>query len=151
MPHKLAPVLRRRYLQLAKEFVTPLVKLLSVGRASCGGDLDKLLILLVVGLRTAEHRRTPELDFDQVLSGAVDVYPSLSTNVRSIADSTGIPKESVRRKVGALIEAGLIHREDNALSLAPETSRMLTEWREQLFELAIRYHRLLASLEAQDR
>ncbi len=148
---ELAPVLRGRYLQLAKDFVAPLVQLLSVGRASCGGDLDKLLILLVVGLRTAEHRRTREIDFEEVLSGAVDTYPSLSTNVRSIAESTGIPKESVRRKVSALVEAGMIRREDHALSLAAESAQALTEWREQLFELAIRYHQLLASLEAQDR
>ena len=151
MPHALAPLLRRRSPQLAKDFLTPLVELLSVGRSSCDGDLDKLLILLVVALRTAEDRRIAEIDFDQVLSGAVDVYPSLSTNVRSIADSTGIPKESVRRKTAALVEGGFIRREDNALSLAPHTSRALTEWREALFDLAIRYHQLLSSLEAQDR
>ena len=150
MPQTLPPVLRRRYPQLAKEFLTPMVDLLSVGRASCGGDLDKLLILLVVGLRTAEHRRAPELDFDQVLSGELEVYPSLSTNVRSIADSTGIPKESVRRKVAALVEAGFIRRKDNALSLDPQASRVLTSWREQLFDLAIRYHQLLSGVEAQD-
>ena len=151
MPDKLAPVLRRRYPQLAKDLLTPLVGLLSIGRSSCGGDLDKLLILLVVALRTAEDRRVAEIDFELVLSGAVDVYPSLSTNVRSIADSTGIPKESVRRKTAALVEAGFIRREANALSLAPQTSRALTDWREKLFDLAIRYHQLLASVESEDR
>lgn len=150
MPQSLAPVLRRRYPQLAKEFLAPLVELLGEGRTASGGDLDKLLIVLVVGLRTAEHRGSVDIDFEQVLRGEVDVYPSLSTNVRSIADSTGIPKESVRRKVAALVEAGLIRREDNSLSLAPHASRVLTAWREKLFDLAIRYHQLLSGVEGQD-
>jgi hypothetical protein len=147
---QLLPTLRRRYPQLAKDLLGPLLDLLNVGRAACGGDLDKLLIVLVVGMRTAEDRRWFGLDFEDVLSGAIDAYPSLSTNVRSIADSTGIPKESVRRKVAALIEAGWIHREDNALSLAPQASRMLTDFREQLFQLAIRHRQVIESVEQED-
>src|SRR6516165_10247788 len=128
---ELLPELRRSYPQLAKDLVSPLLELLSVARAACDGDLDKYLIILVVGMRTVEDRRFADVNMEDVLSGAVDVYPSLSTNVRSIADSTGIPKESVRRKVAALIEAGWIRREDNALSLAPQASRQLTAFREQ--------------------
>jgi hypothetical protein len=150
MSQELAPVLRRHYPQFAKDFLAPMVEMLSVGRQTAGNDLDKLLILLVVALRTAEDKRSASLDLDEILRGDVDVIPSLSTNVRSIADSTGIPKESVRRKVAALIDAGLIRRDDNALSLAPQASRVLTDWRERLFDLAIRYRQLVAAVEAQD-
>jgi DNA-binding IclR family transcriptional regulator len=102
-------------------------------------------------MRTAEDKRVLDLDPEDVLSGAVNTYPSLSTNVRSISDSTGIPKESVRRKVAALIEAGWIRRDDNSLSLAPQASRQLTAFREQLFQLAIRNHQTIHSLDGQDR
>lgn len=147
---ELLPLLRSHYPHHAKDFLAPLLEVLNAGRAACGGDLDKLLIVLVVAMRTAEDKRMADVDFEQVLSGAIDTYPSLSTNVRSIADSTGIPKESVRRKVAALIEAGWIRREDNHLSLAPHASRMLTDWREGLLQMAIRNHQLLGALEAQD-
>jgi len=151
MPSQLTALLRDHYAYLAKDLLAPLLEALNVGRASCDGDLDKLLIVLVIGLRTAEDRRVLDLDLEDVLSGAVDVYPSLSTNVRSIADSTGIPKESVRRKVQALVDEGWIRRDGHNLSLAPHASRMLTGFREQVFQLAIRYHQTIVSLEAQGK
>lgn len=152
MPQQLLPLLRRRYPQLAKDLVAPLLDALSVGRATCDGDLDKLLILLVVAMRTAEDRRWADVDFDEALSGAVASYPSLTTNVRSIADSTGIPKETVRRKVAQLVASGWIHRAGNQLSLAPTASRMLTGFREQLLQLALRHHQAVcAVIEAQER
>jgi hypothetical protein len=143
--------IRRRYPQLAKDILGPFLDTLNVGRAACGGDLDKLLIVLVVAMRTAEDRRAAKLSPEDVLSGRLDEYPSLSTNVRSIADSTGIPKESVRRKVAALVEEGWIRREDNALSLDPQASRRLAGVREQLFHLALRYQHLVDALDGQDR
>jgi hypothetical protein len=145
------PVLRRRYPEFAKDLLGPFVDVLHAGRASCGGDLDKLLIVLVVAMRTAEDRRAVRLNFDEVLSGELEELPSLSTNVRSISDSTGIPKESVRRKVAALIEAGWIRREENALSLAPHASRMLTGFREHLFQMAVRNRQTVELAEAQGR
>lgn len=147
---ELLPLLRRQYPYLAKDLIAPFLEALNFGRAACGGDLDKLFIVLVVAMRTAEDKRVLDIDPDDVLSGAVDTYPSLSTNVRSIADSTGIPKESVRRKVAALVEAGWIHRDENSLSLAPHASRQLTGFREQLFQLAIRHHQAILSVEGQE-
>jgi hypothetical protein len=149
---ELVPLLRRRYSQVAKDLLGPLLDVLNAGREVGGGDLDRLLIVLVVAMRTAEDKRALGLDLDQVLSGAVASYPSLSTNVRSIADSTGIPKESVRRKVAALVEAGWIHREGTSLSITPHASRMLTAFREGVFQMAVRYHQVVsaAQAEAQD-
>lgn len=147
---QLLPLLRRQYPYLAKDLIAPFLEALNFGRAACGGDLDKLFIVLVVAMRTAEDKRVLDIDPDDVLSGVVDTYPSLSTNVRSIADSTGIPKESVRRKVAALVEAGWIRRDENSLSLAPHASRQLTGFREQLFQLAIRHHQAILSVEGQE-
>jgi len=147
----LLSLLRRHYPYVAKDFLGPVIDLLNVGRAACDGDLDKLLIVLVVAMRTAEDKRILDLELDDILSGAVESFPSLSTNVRSIADSTGIPKESVRRKVAALVEAGWITRDDHTLALAPHASRMLTDFREQLFQQAIRNRQTINAIEAQER
>jgi len=143
MAKPIVPLLREHYAAVAKDLLTPLVDLLNAGRASTGGDLDSLLIMLVVALRTAEDRRIAGLTLDQVMSGEIETYPSLMTNVRSIADSTGIPKETVRRKVSALIDAGWIRRENHNLSLTPHASRMLTGVREALFQMAVRAHQTL--------
>ncbi|MDB5448779.1 MAG: hypothetical protein JWQ97_4096, partial [Phenylobacterium sp.] len=105
------------------------------------------LIVLVVAMRTVEHKDVETMDLEDVLSGAVETMPSLSTNVRSIADSTGIPKESVRRKVAALVADGWIRRDANSLSLAPHASRMLTGVREQILLLALRNHQVILALE----
>jgi hypothetical protein len=148
---QLLPALRQQYPHLAKEFLGPLIETLHVGRATGDGDLDRLLIVLVVAMRTAEDARFLDVELEDVLSGVVDTYPSLSTNVRSIADSTQIPKESVRRKVQILVDAGWIRRDDHSLSLAPHASRMLTGFREQMFQLAIRYHQTIVAVEAQER
>jgi hypothetical protein len=138
MPESLVALLRRHYTLIAKDVLAPFVEVLAAGRGACGGDLDKLLIIMVVALRTAEHREIIDVEFEDVLSGAVERYPSLSTNVRSIADSTGIPKETVRRKVADLVEAGWIHRDGNRLALTPLASQMLTDVREPLLEMAVR-------------
>jgi hypothetical protein len=148
MPELLS-LLHSRYPELAKDLLGPVLELLDVGRATCDGDLDKLLIVLVVGMRTAEDKRVVELNLEDVLSGAVETFPSLQTNVRSIADSTGIPKETVRRKVQALIDDGWIHRQDGALSMAPAAARRLTDLREQIFRTVIVYHQLVEAVQRQ--
>jgi hypothetical protein len=154
MTTPLTALLRDNYAAVAKDLLGPLVHVLNAGRTACGGDLDNFLIILVVALRTAEDRRIAGLRLEQVLSGEIQSYPSLTTNVRSIADSTGIPKETVRRKVAALLEAGWIERRDSGLGLTPEASRMLTGPREEIFELAVRSHQTveqMADRSARDR
>src|SRR5438067_10866454 len=143
---QLLPLLRQRYPQIARDLLGPLFEVMRVGRETCDGDLDKLLIVLGVAMRTAEHKDIEGYDLDEVLGGEVADYPSLTTNVRSIADSTGIPKESVRRKVQALVEAGWIRRQDNSLSLSPKSSRALTPFREQVLQQAVRNYQAILSL-----
>lgn len=142
-----AAMLRDHYALVAKDLLGPLLAVLNVGRERCGDDLDNFLIVLVVALRTAEDKRITGMTLDQVLSGEIDTYPSLSTNVRSIAESTGIPKETVRRKVGHLVDSGWVHRQEHNLSLTPQASRMFTEVREQILQMAVRYHQTILQLE----
>ena len=103
------------YPAIARGLLRPLLHLLSISREACGGDVDKFLIMLVIAIRTTEHECFATYSQEQLLSGEIPIFPTLGTNVRSVAESTGTPKETVRRKVGELIEAGWISRKGNEL------------------------------------
>lgn len=148
MPRSAMRLLRENYPAIAKDLISPLLELMSAAREACGGDLEKFYVLLVVAMRTVEDRRFADLDAEEVVNGAVGDYPSLTTNIRSIADSTGIPKETVRRKVAALVDGGWIRRVDNQLSLTPAASQMLTQVRDPLLVFAARAFDMVVALQA---
>lgn len=147
MPNELLSRLREDYPRVAKGFVGPLLDVLAAGREACGGDLDRFHVLLVIAQRTAEDRRTAGLSLDDMLSGRVEELPSLTTNVRSIAESTGIPKETVRRKVAALVAEGLVRREGNELSYTRLGLQRLSSVREPILRFAVRGHQAVAALD----
>jgi hypothetical protein len=126
----------QKYPCIAKDLLKPLLEMLTVSRQICGGDTDKFLILLVVGVRSAEHPLFASLTPAQLARGDIPVLPSLGTNARSIADSMGIPKETIRRKVGELIEAGWLVRRDHDLLLTGRAFEQLTPIRESVETLA---------------
>ncbi|MET0273424.1 MAG: hypothetical protein ABW360_10570 [Phenylobacterium sp.] len=97
MRETLLPLLRDNYPKIAKDLLGGLLDVLTQARIESGGDLDKFQVFLVVAMRTVEDRRFAELQFDDVLSGEVAAYPSLHTNIRSIAESPA----SRRRPCGA--------------------------------------------------
>lgn len=70
------------------------------------GDLDQMLILSVVGGRTMRRGRVPALSYGDFLSGQRPHRASRTINALSIAEVTGIPRETVRRKIGALKARG---------------------------------------------
>ncbi|RAK59354.1 hypothetical protein DJ021_05800 [Phenylobacterium hankyongense] len=145
MEHELKHLVARRYPAIATDLLSPLLKLLSVSRQYCG-DVDTFLVVLVVAIQTTRHggfaARTPE----QLLSGEMPVFPGLGTNGRSIAESLGIPKETVRRKVAELIEMGWFARRDGKLYFTAEAYRQLAPVRDQLETLAVRYYKTVAAL-----
>jgi hypothetical protein len=140
-------LLASHYPQIAADLLEPLVRLLQLGRASCAGDTDKFLILLLIGLRTTQHRdfraETPE----RIASGEIPVLPSLGLNVRSIAESLGIPKETVRRKVQELVESGWVVRQDGTLHATARAYRDLAPVRAEIQALAARCYEVVAQLE----
>jgi hypothetical protein len=78
------------------------------------GDLDLLLVAAAIGLAAIEHRiRDPEF---KARFGNINVMLGLEgqrgTNAQSVADATGLPRETVRRKIGRLIELGIVARRD---------------------------------------
>lgn len=76
-------------------------------RKTCDGDLDKALIMAVVGDRHFAKRVSPDAPKLENL-GATQVTPGPSVNALSIAQFTDIPRETVRRKVKSLIDLGWI-------------------------------------------
>ena len=145
-PESASALLRGNYASVAKDLIAPLVDLLALARSVFGGDLDKLLIVLVVALRTAEDPKVRAVRLEDVLSGRLKAYPSLRTNVRSIAESTGVPRETVRRKVADLVAAGWIARDGDDLSYTPQASRALSPVRDAMIDGAVRLHGTVAGL-----
>ena len=132
--------LRDNYHLVARDILAPMADMMSVARATCDGDLDTFLILLAIASRTAGSPAIRELPLERVLSGEVNEYPNAYTNARSVAESTGIARETVRRKVARLVANGWVVRKGDDLGLTPHASRQLTPAREAIFDLAKRLH-----------
>lgn len=92
--------------------VEEFTRLLITLRAQFGGDLDRMLVLAVIGLRTLPARRVDGLSYAEFQAGQTVDRPS-PINVQSIAETSGIPRETVRRKVRELESAGWIERRDD--------------------------------------
>jgi hypothetical protein len=106
-------------------------------RRTFDGDLDLFLVLAVIGDRTFSQRRAnPALDFAAFQSREREQTPPEDINVRSIADFSGIPRETVRRKVAQLLEKGWVTRNDDGFITA---SRQATAELEPLTKTSIRY------------
>jgi hypothetical protein len=81
-------------------------RLLVTLRRDFDGDLDAMLVLLTLSLGV--HRQ----DWGEALLGNLEPAERVHlTNTQSIALSTGIPRESVRRKLETMRERGWIERD----------------------------------------
>ncbi len=87
------------------------------------GDLAAVVVLGVLGLSALDAARR---EFRQAAPGTMPDYyadrvpPGSAINAQSLADITGIPRETVRRKLAALAKAGLIQKlPDGAWCLTP--------------------------------
>ncbi len=134
------------YPPIATNLLRPLLALFDIARSACGGDLDKFLIMLVVAVRTTEHEDFGAYSQAQLLSGEVPVFPTLGTNARSVAESVKAPRETVRRKVSELIDAGWISRDGNDLRFTAVAYQQLAEVRVAIEQLAVRNFEVVARL-----
>jgi hypothetical protein len=146
MPQELPKLVRESYPRIAEDLLAPLLDLMILSREHCGGDLEKFLIVLVVAIRTTEHKDFAGFSHEELISGKVPVFPSLGTNGRSIAASAGIPKETVRRKVAELVDAGWFVRRGHNLYFTAQAFQQLAPVRESIEELAVRYHEVVGEL-----
>ena len=145
-PRPVSELLFDHYAVVAKDMLAPLLDLLVAIRTHFEGDLDRFIVFLLIALRTAQDPRAVHIDVHAVRRGEVERYPSLFTNVRSIAASTGIPYETARRKVKRLIEAGWVERHEEYLTITPAASMAFREMREKMFALVESDHQLVERL-----
>ena len=92
-------------------------ELLVTLRRHFGGDLDRMLVLAVIGSRTLSGGRIDDLCYDRFMAGERADRPA-AINLQSIADYSGIPRETVRRKLRDLERLGWITRCDKGYLVA---------------------------------
>jgi len=120
--------------RLALQVNVSLVRYLVVGRGACH-DLDTLLVLLVIIQRANRHPGFAGLDPADLAEGRVAELPTLRANLQSIADSTGIPRESVRRKVAELVQCGWVARDRANLRFTVEGYRAIAPLRDAAVDM----------------
>jgi len=135
--------LREHYPRVASDLLRPLLNVFTSARDVCGGDVDKFLILLVLGMRMAEHPDFKRMDHSRIMAGETDVLPSLGTNTRSIAASVGIPKETARRKLAELVDCGWLVRQHWDFRLTAKGYAALDPIRARIQAMALCQHDLL--------
>jgi hypothetical protein len=140
-PSVLPPLLEAGYADAAPDLLNPLLGLLSELRTLCHGDMDLALIFLLVLIRTTEHPAFADATQAERLEAA-GALPTLGINISSAAASLGLPRETARRKVMALVESGCIVRADGSLRLTSESYLWLAPLREGVNRLASKYHQL---------
>ncbi|NKX43291.1 hypothetical protein [Roseicyclus persicicus] len=98
-------------------------------RAEFGGDLDLMLVLAVIADRTRPGDWTPELlTYNQLTHRSDTGSPQRPINLQSVAEYSGIPRETVRRKVRMLEQRGWVMRhEDGSLAVGPAAATDLGE------------------------
>lgn len=122
----------------AEEFTRLLVTL----RQHFGGDLDRLLVLAVIGSRTLARGRIDGLTYEEFNALKRTGAQPAPINLQSISDYSGIPRETVRRKIRDLEEAGWVTRHpDGFLTASIEATRDLAP----LTEATMRYLQLVVS------
>lgn len=128
--------------------VETLTRFLIECRRHFRGDLDLFLVLCIVGDRTFSRRKTPsDMTFDNFNDPANHPVEAEALNARSIADFSGIPRETVRRKVRDLIKLGWILREQDGRLRATDKARIdLMPLTETSIDYLVRMARVLKSV-----
>jgi hypothetical protein len=96
-------------------------------RTRFDGDLDLALVLAVIGGRTQPERWTPSLtELGRMIDADHPNSNQVPINLQSVADFSGIPRETVRRKVNVLQRRGWVTRAaDGRLAVTPRAAEDL--------------------------
>lgn len=116
--------LRQNFGKLHAIHVAALTRHLIQCRKVFDGDLDLFLVLTIIGERTFNPRNAPNVtSHADFLDGTVRNLEPAAINLQSIADYSGIPRETVRRKVEYLIEKGWVERDDRRFVTATDKAK----------------------------
>lgn len=129
---------------VAYDLVEPLARFLTVAREVCGGDLEKVLLMVTISLRSSGHP-----DFKRFHPGELgdhDLLPGFGTNMRSLAESIGMPRETVRRKVQQLIDDGWVTRQGVTLYYTLEGYRAVEPARAAVIKMHVRGFQVIHAL-----
>ena len=91
--------------------VEELCELLIVLRKQFLGDLDLMLILAIIGSRTLPARQSTAMTYQEFMTNDKDVVQVQAINIQSVAECSGIARETVRRKIQKLETLGLVMRD----------------------------------------
>jgi len=134
--------LRGRSPPLADRLLKPLLNYLLIARQCAAGDLDLHIILMAIAIRTVQHPDFARLTEQERLE-KVDIFPTLGINARSISESSGIPRETTRRKVAELVKRGWVARRGSNLHFTAQALANLMTIREAREQLAFDYYHLI--------
>jgi hypothetical protein len=132
--------------RLSKSLLMPLLRLFSGSREICGGDADKLFILLSVAARSAEHPAFASFCAEALEQAEAPRPPGLPFNMRSIAESMGIPRETARRKIFQLVQEGWLVRDGASIQMTMKGYARLAPVRQSVKNLAAGYWRIVNTL-----
>lgn len=140
----LVDLVRRNSRTVAFPLVEPLGRFLTTASALFDGDLEEVVIMVAVSLRSSQHPDFRQLD-DSDLASRV-ALPGFGTNMRSLAASTGIARETVRRKVASLIERGFLVSHHGIIYYTAAAYRLVEPARDALIKLHVRGFEVVGSL-----
>lgn len=114
--------------------VEALCELLIVLRQQFLGDLDLMLILAIISSRALPARQSSSMSYKQFINDHNKKRADQPINIQSVAECSGIARETVRRKVHKLEALGFIERDNHGMltvtvkalnTLAPATEASL--------------------------
>lgn len=107
-------------------WVDAYLELLIAMRARFGSDLDSIMLLSAIGQQMLSDPRLPPMGHAEMRSAPAREW-RYSTNLDALARATGIPRETVRRKINALVAQGLVVRLPNqTVIVGPQAAALLS-------------------------
>lgn len=117
--------LTRNFGRIWPQHVAALTQFLIECRRNFDGDIDLFLVLCVIGDRTFSARNAPaDMSFEDWNGTAVKAVRAEEINVQSLSDFSGIPRETVRRKLNILVEKGWVARDERGYITATEKAKL---------------------------
>lgn len=108
-------------------WVEGLLVLLIELRRAFANDLDKVIILSIIGQQMLRDPTMQTMSHTDARRRPIRDWRGRNTNIDALARTSGIPRESVRRKTNALIADGLVKRvESGGLVIGPGTAAELS-------------------------
>ncbi len=142
----------RNFGHLFPAHVDALCELLIVLRQQFFGDLDLMLILAIISSRALPARQSSTMSYKQFISDSDKQRADQPINIQSVAECSGIARETVRRKVRKLEDLGFIERGANGmLKVTKKALSKLTPATEASFQYLVTLSSSNAAAQRQEK